>query len=449
MWEMFFDCFFPLRLDHARKAHCNAFLILVLAWCSSKQGYPQDAHQQLQTGYASNSQDSRSYFFGSWDGKRDELAAKGIDFDIFYIADFQANPVGGLQQHEAGWNRIRATMDIDFDRLLHRRGLTLHATGVWQFGRNLGADIGTLANPSGLANAHGIRLDSYWVQQALFKDRVFVRIGQFGGLDFFGDQEYGASYLMEPLNYAFGNLFSTTHESFSPAATPAALIQVIPWRSVYVKSAVLSGNRSPFQQDPNGLHFAIRDTPVFVNEIGFTHDAEIASSQMADYDRKRYPAMYKFGAAYNGGKFADSAGTQRNGNYLIYGMANQALFRSEPGSNRGLDATLGFDWSPGDINRENSQITAGVRYNGPIARRPRDTVAFGLVYTKVSDRFQTIGIPPRTPILGSEKAIEINYSAYVSGYFLWQPVFQYYRDVSGTSRLANAAVLGFRVIVDF
>src|SRR5260370_40810224 len=43
---------------------------------------------------------------------------------------------------------------------------------------------------------------------------------------------------------------------------PAALIEVAPWRTLYVKSAVLAGNRNPYKQDPNGLHFAIRDTPV-------------------------------------------------------------------------------------------------------------------------------------------------------------------------------------------
>jgi hypothetical protein len=52
--------------------------------------------------------------------------------------------------------------------------------------------------------------------------------------------------------------------------TPAALIEVIPWRTVYVKSAVLSGNRNPFEQDPNGLHFAIRDTPVFAKVLRTT-----------------------------------------------------------------------------------------------------------------------------------------------------------------------------------
>jgi len=437
------------QIGRATKAHNLVFLVFALFWCSAKETYPQDAHQQLQAGYPSPSEHARSYLFGSWDGKRDELAAKGIVFDFFYIADLQANPVGGFRQTQAGWGRIRSTMDIDFGRLKDWNGLTFHATGVWQFGKNLGTDIGVLANPSGLANAHGVRMDSFWIQQAFLKNRLLVRVGQFGGLDFFGDQEYGASYVIEPLNYAFGNLFSSTYESFAPAGTPAALIEVIPWRTVYVKSAVLSGNRNPFEQDPNGLHFAIRDTPVFASEIGFTHDAEAPSGQATDYARKRYPAVYKFGATYNAGKFTDSAGNQRNGNYLIYGMANQAIFRSEAGSNRGLDVTLAFDWSPGDISREHRQITAGVRYNGAIPRRPRDTIAFGFVHTKIGDPFRSIDIPLRAPMLGSEKAMELNYAAYLKPYLMCQPVFQYYRDVGGNSRVPNAAVLGFRVIVDF
>ncbi len=437
------------QISRATKSHHLVFLVFALFWCSAKETYPQDAHQQLQAGYPSPSEHTRSYLFGSWDGKRDELAAKGVIFDFFYIADLQANPVGGLRQTEAGWGRIRGTMDIDFGRLKGWNGLTFHATGVWQFGKNLGTDIGAFANPSGLASAHTTRLDSFWVQQAFFKNRVFVRVGQFGGLDFFGNQEYGPSYVIEPLDYALGNLFSTTHESFDPAATPAALIEVVPWRTLYVKSAVLAGNRNPYKQDPNGLHFAIRDTPVFVNEIGFTRDTEDLSEQRTQFDRKRYPGTYKFGAAYNGGKFADAAGTERSGIYLIYGMANQALFRSEAGSSRGLDATLAFDWSPSNVNRENSQITAGVRYNGAIPSRPRDTIAFGFVHTKSGDPFRSIGIPLRAPMLGSEKAIELNYAAYLKPYLMCQPVFQYYWDVGGNSRVPDAAVMGFRVIIDF
>src|ERR1700744_3831826 len=45
---------------------------------------------------------SQQYLLGDWGGKRSELADKGIKFDFFYIADLQANPVGGLEQTRAG-----------------------------------------------------------------------------------------------------------------------------------------------------------------------------------------------------------------------------------------------------------------------------------------------------------------------------------------------------------
>ncbi len=84
-----------------------------------------------------------------------------VTFDSFYVADLQANTVGGQRQAQAGWGRIRGTMDIDLGKLTDWNGLTFHVTGLWQFGGNLGAEIGTLANPSGLVSAHTTRLDSF------------------------------------------------------------------------------------------------------------------------------------------------------------------------------------------------------------------------------------------------------------------------------------------------
>jgi porin len=251
------------------------------------------------------------------------------------------------------------------------------------------------------------------------------------------------------LDYALGNLFSTTYESFNPAATPAAQIQFLPWGTLYIKSAVPAGNCNPYQQDSTGFNFQIKNTPVFVYEVGFTHDAEVLKGQTSHWDRKTYPGIYKFGTAYSGGKFRNAEGIEGNGNYLIYGMANQAFYRSDAGSNRGLDATFTFDWSPDDVNRENSQITVGARYNGPIPSRLRDGAALGFVYTKIGDPFRYAGVPLGMPRLGSEKAIELNYAAQLRTYLLFQPVFQYYWDVGANSRIPNAAVLGFRVKVDF
>ena len=392
---------------------------------------------------------SRQYLFGDWGGKRTVLEEKGIKFDFFYIADLQANPSGGLQQTKAGWERIRGTIDINFDGLMKWQGLRFHATGLWQVGANLGAKIGTLANPSDLVSAHTTRLDSFWLEQNFLKSKVRLRAGQLAGLDFYGNQEYGGSWLIEPMGYAFGNLFSSIFESFNPAGTPGAEIRFVPKRNFYVKSAVMAANRNPYQDDPTGTHFQIRDSPDFLFETGYlVHPSDGTQATASAGGGKSYPGAYKFGGVYNGGKFPDPAGHRSSGNHLIYGMASQAVFRSDAGSNRGLDATFGFDYSPGDVSRENIQLTTGARFNAPFGDREKDRIACAFVYSKISDpfrQFEALGGAP----LGSEKAFEVNYTLQVTPYFLLEPTFQYYVSVGANPILPNAPVLGFRTKVTF
>ena len=394
---------------------------------------------------------SRQHLFGDWGGERTALAEKGLTFDFFYISDMEANPTGGLEQVQAGWMRIRGTMGLNFDRLISWQGLSIHATGLWQSGANLGAKIGTLANPSDLVSAHTTRLDSFWVQQLLFSDKLRIRAGQLAGLDFYGNQDYGGSWLIEPMGYAFGNLFGSIFESFNPAGTPGAEIKFAPTKSFYVKSSVMSGNRDPYHQDPTGTNFEIKNSANFLFEAGYLlHPADDGTSGAAGAAAtKVYPGSYKFGGIYNGGKFPDAAGVMSSGNYLIYGMASQAVFRTDAGSNRGLDLTAGFDYSPGDVARENVQVTVGGRFNAPFASRKKDRVGVALVYSKISDSFSNFGTLLGGPPLGSEKAVELNYSLQVTPYWYVQPVFQYYVDVGANGALPNAPMLGFRTKVNF
>jgi porin len=112
-------------------------------------------------------------------------------------------------------------------------------------------------------------------------------------------------------------------------------------------------------------------------------------------------------------------------------MANQALFRTEARSNRGLDAMFGLDWSPGDVSRENTQITSGAQFNAPFRKRREDRVAWGFVYSKISDPYPRTGQLLGDTPLGAEKAFELNYSLQVRPYLLLQPMFQYYVNVGG------------------
>jgi porin len=389
---------------------------------------------------------TRQYLLGDWGGERSALAEKGITFDFFYISDLQINTAGDKDQTKAGWERIRGTVDINFDQFMEWKGLRFHATGLWQGGANLGAKIGTIANPSSLVSAHATRLDSWWLEQLFLNNKMRIRVGQLAGLDFYGNQTYGSSYLIEPLGYAFGNLFSATYEPYNPAGTPGVEIRFAPTRSFYFKTAAMAGNRDQYNQDPTGFGFKILDTPVFLFETGYLVDPPGGASgnSRASASGKSYPGVYRFGAAYNDGKIPDATGTMSKGNYLIYSMASQALFRSAAGSNRGLDATFGFDWSPGDVTRQNFQITAGTRFNAPFEGREKDGIAFGFVYSRISDPYRRFSALLGEPPLGSEKAFELNYSFQVTPYFLLQPTFQYYVDVGANPALRNAPIFGLR-----
>jgi porin len=129
--------------------------------------------------------------------------------------------------------------------------------------------LGTIANPSSPVSAHAFRLDSWWFQQALFGKRLFLKGGQFAAQDFYGVQEYGSSYVIEPLGYALGNLFVTAYESFDPEATPAAEVMFVPSKHLSLKSAVLAGNRNPYRNDTTGFSFKIEDSPALVSEISY------------------------------------------------------------------------------------------------------------------------------------------------------------------------------------
>ena len=67
-----------------------------------------------------------------------------------------------------------------------------------------------------------------------------------------------------------------------------------------------------------------------VSEIGFTPGKEASSVRAFDNveSRKGYSGLYQFGAACNPGNFtAPGSATPRSGNFLLYWMASQALWR--------------------------------------------------------------------------------------------------------------------------
>jgi len=397
---------------------------------------------------------NRKYLLGDWGGTRTKLEENGVVFDFHYVNDLLYNVKGGSENKAAGWNRVRGTMDLDLGRMWHPlNGFTVHVTGLWQGGVNLGGGIspttgqpyfGSIANPSGLVSAHTTRLDSFWLQYSMFNGKLVVRAGQFAGQDFYGVSEVGQYYRIEPLDYAFGNLF-TTYESYDPASGPAAEIKIAPIKHFYYRTAVMSGNHNPYGDDPNGFHFTAKNKGSWLNEVGLT-----VGDSPADSSKKQYPGKYKVGSSFNPDYFLNPVTQAYNHkNYLVYFMANQAVYRFDPGSDRGLDFHFAMDFAPQDYNRIDRQITGGVIFHGPIQRRPKDAVACGIVWSHVSDNYNTFYSNTGLPVLGSEKAIEVSYRTQATPWLVFQPVAQIYHDLGANPANGTGVILGFSTKVTF
>jgi len=390
-------------------------------------------------------QGPHGHLFGSWGGERTRLQERGVTFDFQYVSDSLWDLKSVQPERFASWNRFRGTVDIDFGKLTGWHDLYFHATALWQAGGNMGTYLGLLTGPSGLASQDTCRLDSWWMEKRWLDERLTVRVGQFAGQDFYGAQHYAASFIFEPMGYALGNLF-TTYEIFDPPSTPAMEIRLVPVRHLYLKSMVMAAVSAPYSQNPTGLVPQFNGVPLSVSEIGFTPGRNASSMRAFDNveSRKGYSGLYQFGASYNPGKFTSPTSAKpQQGNYLLYWMASQALWRVDPKEAKGLDGTLAYDWSPPNVNRNNTLLTAGLRFNEPLPLHIHNTMSLGYVRNNLSSQF----LPPGMPAFKTEQGVEFNTLLDPLPMLLLQPVVQYYANVGGGAQ--RAVVFGFRTKVEF
>ena len=408
--------------------------------------YPQSSIGETLSGPDSHEtgQGPQGHLLGDWGGVRPYLFERGVRFDFQYISDNLANVHSDRNDRFVSWDRVRGTVDIDFGALIGQGGWYFHATALWQNGGHLGTYLGLLTSPSGMSSSHTFRLDSWWLEKRWLDERLTVRLGQFAGQDFYGAQHYATSFIFEPMGYALGNLF-TDFESFDPPSTPAAEVRVVPLEYLYVKSMVIAEDRDPFSHNPTGLVPQFHGGTVIVSEIGFTPGKKASSVRAFDNveTRKGYSGLYQFGASYNPGDFRTATGKREPGNYLLYWMASQALWRVDPNAARGLDATFAYDWSPPDINRNNSLLTVGLRFNEPLPLPIHNTMSLGYVWNHLSADFR----PNSVTTWNTEHGLEFNVLLDIAPMVLLQPVVQYYANVGGGSE--SAVVVGFRTKVEF
>jgi porin len=393
----------------------------------------------------------RDKLTGDWGGARTALSQRGVDITINYIGETFAMVSGGFRQGVDYEHRIELSIDTDLDKLMGWKGGITHTT-FYQIGHANGLPtaeyVGSIADPSNIEAVPATRLFTAWFQQNFFDDKVSLRLGQIAADD---------EFLISPtasnlLNSTFGYAALLAADQFQggpvyPLATPGVRLQLKPTADITILSAVFAGapagtgcTQLPQQCNPYGTTFSTSGGTLWMEELQYgINQAK---------DAKAMPGLYKLGGWYASASFPDehfgvgplgtiislaspagAAPLARLGNWGVYGMADQMVWRAQKGPQT-LNAFFRAGASPSDRNLVSSYIDGGLGLKAPLPGRDDDVLTFGFAYSKISPDAATLDLDTQTltggffPVRDREIVLELDYSLQLAPWWTIQADLQ-------------------------
>lgn len=403
-------------------------------------------------------------------GARKRLADRGVVYGLEYTSDVLSNVHGGRQTGTVFQGKLQGILTVDFEKLAGWKGLSFFANAfqIHNTGRIRQDYVGGINTIAAIEAVPANRLSELWIEQKFANDKVSLRIGQLTADSEFFYSELSTMFLQSDWpTIAAVNLPSGG--AAYPLSTPGVRLKVEPVKDVAWYFSVLNGD--PARQGPgdeqlrnrHGLNFRVNDPPFLISELQLTRNY--------GKDDKGLASMLKLGGWYHTGKFDDqryatdglfladpsSSGKPRQyrGNYGLYGVIDQQLYRPPGGDNQsGTSIFARMSVSPDDRNLVNLYIDGGIIVGGLFPSRPQDRFGASFIYSKYSksargfesDSIAFSGIPQ--PIRDYEANLELTYVIQIVPGWTVQPDLQFVWHPDG-GVWPDATVVGARSLIRF
>ena len=426
---------------------------------------------------------TRESMLGDMGGLRPWLGKYGVSFQLTETSEYLANVRGGLNRGGAYDGLTTATVQVDTSKALGIPGGLFNASALQIHGTNLSErNLGTLNTASGIEAQSTTRLWELWYQQSFLDNKVDVKIGQQSLDQEFITSQYSALFV----NTMFGwpALPSYNMPSGGPAYPLAGLGVRVRGRITNSLTGLFGVfDADPLGNDPNnisGTNFNLNSGTMLIGELQY------AVNQPAEGDlvgaggagRGGLPGTYKLGFWYNNESFADqhfdntglslanpaSTGiaAQHRGNYSIYAVADQMVWRPNPDEPRSIGVSARVMGAPGDRNLVDFSANVGVVMKAPFAGRDDDSVGLAATYIKVSNSINGLDLDKRfflnTPygVRTQETTLEATYQYQVTPWWQLQADAQYTFNAGAgqnpqnpQTALRNTFVIGMRTNITF
>jgi porin len=415
---------------------------------------------------------------GDWGGVRSYLERHGVTFTLNYTNDFLANVQGGIKTGAVGIGVFQPALDIDLEKLVGWQGGKFHTHGLVTHGPFFSSTY--LANILAVSNLEAgpvARLYSFWYEQSAFNDLLSVRAGLMSGDSQFLQSKTASNFINNGISwptFLAGNL--PAGGPAYPLPDPGIRVRIKPADDVAFQAAVFSGDPSggngsnQGEPIPTGTVFSFRGGAFFIAEASYEPNQ--------GKDAKGLPGAYRIGAWYHtsprfgdqrfdntGRSLADPLSTgipfNHTGDYGIYGVVDQMLYRVPGTDDQGLSAFFRAGGVPDDRNLINFYADGGMMYKGLIARRPDDKIGVAFAYARVGDNARGLDSDIGSfgnffyPVRSGETMIEVMYQAQWTKWWTVQPEMQYIIRPGagvlnpGDGLRPNAWVIAFRSTISF
>ena len=363
---------------------------------------------------------------------RERLVRLGITPRGVYLANIQANPIGGRRQDWAYAHYAAASLAFDFGRIAGVDGLLLFAEGNWSAGRNLSEDIGNVFQVGHAFSGDQVALARLYLQQDLFNRRLALAIGRLHVVQTFAHLGLFSNYLSSAINNHPGGL-PVNDVLFGGLPNVQWGVQAIgrPTDALRIAAGAFNADARAAAAADHGLDFSFSpaDGMLAVGEVGYSFGVAEASGPL--------PGEVKFGGFYNTGNFPDVAGTPRSsgGLYGVYAIARQMAWRPAGASgDEGLTPWATISYVPKQRSaRVPLFFAAGLVHQGPWPARPDDRAAFAVYFGRFSRDIE--GATAQT-------TLEVNYAVQITPWLYVTPDVQYVFNPGGRGDIDNAAVFG-------
>jgi porin len=385
---------------------------------------------------------SRPRLTGDWGGLRDELARKGIVFDVDLLTTPQIVTSGGRSSGGAFWGNLDYTLNVDTRKLGLWPGGFFKFSADTGFGSNVFGDAGTIVpvNTAALLPAPDDRttaLTNAALTQFL-SPKFGLTAGKFNLLDS-GETEFYGDYRTQFMNTAFN--FPMTF-ALLPLSTFGGGIIVLPRDDIILSALALGPNGTPTSNDvgqafdgvlilgsgkltvkPFGLvghhslgltwnnkdRFSLDQDPSNIARLLLTQQFPLLANPgpvLTQILANRFPSLL----------VPTQPANRASSSWTLSYTFDQYFWQPDGDPKHGVGVFFAFGASDGNPDPIQYAFLAGIGGKGVMPGRPGDSFGIGLARTQFSSSFLPFLRQQFNLGLQREDALEIYYNAAITGW---------------------------------